>query len=131
MSLNNPYPHEGFVPAYQVSATPYVTSSTLTLGQIKEIKFNQVSRFIIVKNSGASTTAMAVGFTESGLKTTTANYFILSGSESFAADLRVDRIFVSGAVGATTTFSVVAGLTSIPTTEFLLITGSNGFGGVG
>jgi len=131
MSLNNPYPHEGYVPAYQVSATPFVTSSTITLGQTKEINFGSVSRFLIIKNTGAATTALAIGFTQNGLKTATANYFILSGSDSFSAELKTDRIFLSGAVGASTTFSVVAGLTSVPSKNFLLLTGSNGFPGVG
>lgn len=131
MSLNNPYPHEGFVPAYQVSATPFVTSSNITLGQIKEIDFGSVSRFLIIKNTGASTTALAIGFTENGFKATNSNYFILSGSESFSADLRTDKIFLSGSVGSSTTFSVVAGLTSIPSKHFLPLTGSNGFPGVG
>lgn len=131
MSLNNPYPHEGFVPAYQVSAMPFVTSSNVTLGATKEINFNGVTRFITVKNTGAAATVLAVSFTENGLKTSNSNYFILSGSEAFSGELRTDRIFVSGSSGASVTFNVVAGLTTIPTKNFLLVTGSNGFGGVG
>ena len=131
MSLNNPYPHEGFVPAYQVSAMPFVTSSNVTLGSIKEINFNGVTRFITIKNTGASTAVVSVAFTENGLKSTNSNYFILSGSESFSAELRTDRIFVSGSSGASVAFNVVAGLTTIPTNNFLVVTGSNGFGGVG
>lgn len=131
MSLNNPYPHEGFVPAYQVSAMPFVTSSNVTLGSIKEINFNGVTRFITIKNTGASSTVLAVAFTENGLKSSNSNYFVLSGSEAFSGELRTDRLFVSGSSGATITFNIVAGLTTIPTKNFLLITGSNGFGGVG
>lgn len=131
MSLNNPYPHEGFVPAYQVSAIPFVTSSTVNLGAVKEIDFNNVTRFITIKNTGASTSVLAVAFTENGLKTASSNYFVLSGSEAFSGELRTDRVFVSGSSGASVPFNIVAGLTTIPTKNFLLVTASNGFGGVG
>lgn len=131
MSLNNPYPHEGFVPAYQVSAMPFVTSSNVTLGSIKEINFNGVTRFITIKNISASSTVLAVAFTENGLKSSNSNYFVLSGSEAFSGELRTDRLFVSGSSGTSVAFNIVAGLTTIPTKNFLLVTGSNGFGGVG
>lgn len=131
MSLNNPYPHEGFVPAYQVSAMPFVTSSNVTLGSVKEINFGGVTRFITIKNVSASSTVLAISFTENGLKSANSNYFILSGSEAFSGELRTDRVFVSGSSGATVVFNIVAGLTTIPTKNFLLVTGSNGFNGVG
>ena len=131
MSLNNPAMHEGFVPAYQVSAAPYVTSSNVTLGQVKQFDFNYVTRFFTVKNtSTTSTNTIAVAFTELGLTTANSNYLTLSGSEAFSGELRVDRLFVSGAVG-TSTFTIVAGLTSIPSRNFLVVTGSNGYNGVG
>lgn len=131
MGINYPTQGEGYVSAYQISSTPYVTSSTLALGQTKEINFGYVTKFLIVKNTGASTTAMAVSFTENGLKSTTSNYFILSGSESFGADVRVSKVFLSGSVGATTTFTVIGGLTMIPEKNMLPLTGSNGYTGVG
>lgn len=131
MSLNNPFPHEGFVPAYQISATPFVTSSNVTLGATKEINFNGVTRFITIKNTSPSSTVLAVSFTENGLKSANSNYFILSGSEAFSGELRTDRIFVSGSSGASVAFNVVAGLTTVPVKNFLQVTGSNGHGGVG
>jgi len=130
MSLNNPYPGEGYVPAYQVAAIPFVTSSTLSLGQIKEIRFDQVSKFLTIKNTGATSTAMCVSFTQNGLKPSNSNYFVLSGSEVFSGDLRTTKLFVSGSVGSPT-FTVIAGLTSIPSKNAVILTGSNGFSGVG
>lgn len=130
MALNHPVVGEGYAPAYQISSVPFVTSSTLTLGEIKQINFSTVSRFLILKNTGASTTAMAVAFTNNGLKSANSNYFILSGSDSFSAEVRTDRIFLSGSVGAPT-FTLFAGLTYVPSTNFLTITGSNGYNGVG
>lgn len=130
MSLNNTYPGEGYAPAYQVAATPFVTSSTLSLGQVKEIRFDQISRFLTIKNTGATSTAMCVGFTENGLSASNSNYFVLSGSEAFSGELRTTRVFLSGSVG-NTTFTVVAGLTAIPSRNATILTGSKEFSGVG
>ena len=131
MALNHPQQGEGFVSAYQISATPFVTSSTVSLGVTREITFPQVTRFITIKNAGASTTAMAIGFTQNGMLPANSNYFVLSGSESFSGELRVDRVFISGSVGATVPFTLVAGLTFINSKMLTPITGSNGFSGVG
>ena len=131
MALSNFTMGEAYTPAYQISATPYVTSSNVTLGNTKEIKFDFVTRFLTVKNTTTGTSAIAVAFTQNGLKTVNSNFLILSGSETYTAELRTDRIFISGSVGATNNFTVIAGLTGIPVKNFGLLTGSNGFGGVG
>lgn len=130
MGLNYPTLGENYTGAYAISATPFVTSSVLTLGETREITFGYVSRFLVIRNLTAST-AMAVAFTENGFKPSNSNYFILSGSESFSADLRTDRLFLSGAVGASCQFTVLGGLTTIPSKYMTPITGSNGFPGVG
>lgn len=131
MSINNPTWGEGYVPAYQMSAMPYVTSSDVSLGATKQINFNYVTKFFTVKNTGASTSVIAIGFTQNGLLANNSNYFVLSGSESFSGEIRTSRIFISGSSGALTPFSLVAGLTNIPTSNFLTVTSSNGFSGVG
>jgi hypothetical protein len=131
MALNHPTQGEGYVSAYQISATPYVTSSTVSLGSIREIVFPQITRFITLKNTSASSNVISVGFTRQGLTAANSNYFILSGSDSFSGELRTDRIFISGSAGATSTFTLLAGLTFIPSKMLTPITGSNGFSGVG
>ena len=130
MALNYPVQGEGSAGAYAISATPFVTSSIVSLGEIKEIDYGFVSRFVIVRNTSTDG-VLAVAFTENGLKPQNSNYFILSGSEAFSGDLRTDRLFVSGSGGSSTTFSVVCGLTTIPSRNLTPITGSNGFTGVG
>jgi hypothetical protein len=122
---------ENYAPAYQVSATPFVTSSTVALGAVREIVFPQVTRFITLKNTAASSNVISVAFTRAGLTTANSNYFFLSGSESFSGELRTDRIFISGSSGATSSFTVLAGLTFIPSKMLTPITGSSGFSGVG
>lgn len=131
MSLNHPVQGEGYVAAYQISATPFVTSSTVTLGSTRQIVFPQITRFVTIKNTSASGNTIAVAFTAGGLLLANSNYFTLSGSESFSGELRTDRIFISGSTGATNAFTVVAGLTFIPSKMLTPITGSNGFQGVG
>jgi hypothetical protein len=131
MALNHPQQGEGYVSAYQIAATPFVTSSTVALGATREITFPQITRSITIKNLGASTTALAFSFTQAGLLPANSNYFILSGSESFSGELRTDRLFVSGNAGTVVPFSLMAGLTFIPSKMLTPITGSNGFSGVG
>jgi hypothetical protein len=121
---------EGYVSAYQISSTPFVTSSTVAQGSTVEIPFGYISKFIVVRNTSAAGT-LAVAFTANGLKPSNSNFFILSGSESFSADLRSDRLFLSGAGGGTTSFSLVCGLTTIPSSMLTPISASSGFPGVG
>jgi hypothetical protein len=131
MALNHPVQSEGYVSAYQISATPFVTSSMVSLGAVREIVFPQITRFITIKNTSTANNTIAIAFTAGGLLTSNSNYFSLSGSESFAGELRTDRIFISGSSGTTNAFTVVAGLTFIPSKMLTPITGSNGFSGVG
>ena len=69
-----------FVPAYQVSGTPFVTSSTGIGTTPMKISFPQATRFFQVTNTGD--THLRVGFSENGVNANPAaqtNYFILSG----------------------------------------------------
>lgn len=130
MSLNNPVMGEGFIPAYQISASPWLTSSQISLGEIQQHTFPQVTRFVNIQNVAAgSTDKIAFAFTERGF--TTGNFFSLNQSASFGQDLRTDRLFVSCSSGTNVKYQVLVGLTGIPSRQFLTITGSNGFQGVG
>jgi|LakMenEpi03Aug12_release.lakeMendotaPanAssembly.Ray.scaffolds.fasta_scaffold1580575_2 hypothetical protein len=131
MAHNQAFLGEGYVPAYQMSAMPFVTSSNVTLGQIKEISFGSVTRFFEIKNLGLSTDILAVGFTQNGLRSANSNFFVLSGTQTLSTEIRTDRLFISGVAGSSTSFSLLAGLTGIQQKEFLTITGSSGFRGVG
>ena len=51
MGLNNPVMSEGFVPAYQISATPFVTASNVTT--VAAVTFPFVTRFFTVQNRSA------------------------------------------------------------------------------
>ena len=130
MGLSYPIINEGYVPAYQASAVPYITSSLISNGQVHEIDFSQVTRFFNVQNVGSVTTdEIAVAVTQRGL--TTGNYFTLGQGVSFRDEIRTTRLFVSCSSGTNVRYQVIAGLTNIPSSQFLLITGSNGHQGVG
>ena len=130
MSQNYPVLGEGYVPAYQMSATPFLTASNLALGQIVEIRFKAVSRFFTIRSLGDTSTVISVAFTENGLRPENANYIVLSGSQTFTAEIKTDRLFISGTRGAST-FNLIAGLTCIPDRNFTTITSSNGYLSVG
>jgi len=130
MSLNNPVMGEGYIPAYQISSSPWLTSSQISLGQIQELTFPQVTRFVNVQNVGANSIhKIALAFTSVGF--TTGNFFTLTQSSSFREEIRTDRLLISGSSGMNVNFQVAVGLTGIPARQFLTITGSNGFQGVG
>ena len=130
MSLNNPVISEGYVPAYQMSAIPFVTSSTIAGNATVEISFPQVTRFITVKNVHA-TNSIYVSFTQNGLLPANSNFITLGVSGTLSEELRTTKLFLKNAAGTTTSYELIAGLTSIPASQFLTITGSNGHASVG
>jgi hypothetical protein len=117
MSLHRP--GIGNAASYQVSGIPWVSSSLAVPASgstTLEISFPQVTKSIIVKNVSTGSVNMRVGFSDNGVKTSN-NFFILSGGESFAADLKVTRLYLMSNNGTALTASVIAGLTNIPATE--------------
>ena len=130
MSLNNPVISEGYVPAYQMSAIPFVTSSTIAGNATVEISFPQVTRFITIKNVD-TTNSIYVAFTQNGLLPANSNFITLKVSGSLSEELRTTKLFLKNAAATTTSYELIAGLTSIPTSQFLTITGSNGHASVG
>jgi len=131
MSLNQPVLGEGFVPAYQISPTPYLTQSVLPASTIHTHSFDYATRNLTITNIGAATDVIAVAFTSNGFKPTNANFYSLAQNRSLQIEVRTSKLFISASVGNNITYQFVAGLTSIPIKNFLTITGSNGFPGVG
>jgi len=124
-------PGIGNAASYQVSGIPWVSSSLVVPASgstVLEITFPQVTKSLIVKNSSTGSVNMRVGFSENGVKNSN-NYFILSGGESFAADLKVTRVYLMSNDATVLTGSVIAGLTNIPAGE--LTSNWSGSAGVG
>lgn len=133
MSLNNPRPHHGFVPEYQASGVPFVSSShDLTDTSVVKFSFPYVSRHMTIYNSGSA--AIRVGFTENGVNSNPdANYFVVTGNnQSPRLELKCDSVFVRKDEGTSANkISVVAGITNIARDQFFAMTGSNDVAGVG
>ena len=103
------------VGSYQASGIPWASSSLVAPASGSaplEVSFPQVTKNIIVKNVSAVSGTLRVGFSVNGV-TTTNNFFLLDRGESFAADLRVTKIFLLSNNGTPVTASVIAGLTNI------------------
>ena len=124
-------PGIGNAASYQVSGIPWVSSSLAVPASgstTLEISFPQVTNSIIVKNVSSGSVQMRVGFSENGVKNSS-NFFLLSAGESFAADLKVTKVYLMSNNGTALTASVIAGLTNIPATE--LVNNWSGSLGVG
>lgn len=133
MSLNWPNPHYGFVPEYQVSSWPYVTSSQIVAANdIKEVKFPGVTRWITIHNSDhGGSKVMKFGFTQNCFKAVNSNYFTLhAGEMTERLELKCTSVFIT-ANNNTTPFSIIAGYTNINTGSFPTLTGSDGWQGIG
>jgi hypothetical protein len=139
----NTSPGASFVPAYQVSGIPFVTSSAATEVTATPIcvKLPAVSRFISVFNLH-STAQLRVGFSNNGIQGNglvsgssapgAANYFIVGGGSSTGVlDIRCKEIWFMRDAGDSVGFSLMAGLTGIKPSEFPILTGSSGIKGVG
>jgi hypothetical protein len=152
MSFNHPKAGPNFVPAYQLSGIPYVTSSIsntevpnagggAAVGPIK-ISFPYVSKLLTVRNTGANDLRVAFSFTGSydpgatvkgggAVPATNSfgrNYFLVpagaAGKDSIQTfDIRCKEVFLFGN-GGTTGFSLMAGLTTIKADQFPILTGS-------
>ena len=131
MSLNWPNPHHGFVPEYQVSSWPYVTSSQIvTANSIKKIEFPGVTRWIVIHNLDNSK-SLRVGFTRNCFLASNSNYFSIENHEMTPRlEVKCKEIFITSPDSATP-FSIIAGYTNINTGSFPILTGSNGWQGIG
>lgn len=125
MPLDNPPPGGNFAAEFSVSPIPWVTSSVAS--GIVRYDFGNVTKSLLVKNVAGSG-EVRVGFTAQGLSAPKNNYFSLAVGESMGGDYRIKSLFISGSGNSV---MVLVGLTGILDRFFPLLTGSNGFQGVG
>lgn len=103
------------VGSYQASGIPWASSSLIvpvSSSAPLEISFPQVTKNIIVKNVSAVSGTLRVGFSANGVASGS-NFFLLDRGESFAADIRVSRLYLLSNNGTVASASVIAGLTNI------------------
>lgn len=149
MANNYPFYGAGDVASYQMSGIPFVTSSKANeVGDTPiVIKFPSVTRHITIRNTDGSH-ALRVGFSHSGSlglggsisgsdsKTGAShkNYFIIPADKTTPRlEIRCKELFFAknGGGGTNASFTVIAGLTPIPTRNFPLLSGSKGYLGIG
>ena len=143
-------PHHNFAPEYQCSGQPFVTSSadgeiTDSANAGHKIVFPFVTRWVIVTCTDGSN-GLKIGFTQNGVDSkgasisgsydertpaNHANYFTLGTEKTtHRLELKCTEMYFRGN-GGVSDFSLIAGLTNVPPSQFYTMTGSNGFQGVG
>lgn len=134
MSINWPKPHFNNTSEFQVSAWPFITSSTTVSNQAINIRFPSVTQWVQIKNTDGSKN-LRFGFTQNGVNN--GNYQVLETGKTIAAQTPVLTIkcaeiwFRGDTFTDAVNFSVIAGLTNVPAGDFPTITGSSGYDGVG
>lgn len=144
-----------FVPAYQISGVPFVTSSNGAEVSTTPIRvaFPFVTRFFQVTNTTGND--LRVGFTSAGVSGTGAtsgssglpahkrqadhrNYYVIPGtgtaganSNSLRLEVRCKELWFLRDDSSDAGFTLIAGLTGVEPSAFPVLTGSNGFEGVG
>ncbi len=116
-----PEPSLSMVGEFQVSTFPWVTSSAVSSGQTFGISFPKVTSFITVRNAGPQD--LRIGFTKAGLETG-GNYFTIASGSVSTFDLKLRDLFLRSGGSYSSTFSVLAGLTMIPSKFMPILTSS-------
>lgn len=129
-------PAHNFVPEYQQSGIPFVTSSAANEVNTTPvfISFPFVTRWVQIFNTDATAAdTIRVGFTEKGVSSApNANYMVLNGGQSTdRLELKCTGLWFLKHGANPASFSVVAGLTNVKPAQFFVVTGSNGIEGVG
>lgn len=124
MALGNPKITPNMVTEYQASGIPYVTES-LTSGGVTKFNFPFVTREFTVRNNTSAD--VFVGFSENGVQGS--NRFLLTSGSSYTGPLRIKSLWISSSAVASVT--VIGALTRIPWSTFPVLTGSEGFEGIG
>src|SRR5579863_2489610 len=122
MPLGNPSGGAGYAAEFQSSALPWMTSSVAPAApNPMRIQFGMVTRFITIQNT-SSTVSLSFAVTYNGCAKGT-NKYILTAEQQITLEWRITQLFIQGE-GGTPTFSLAAGLTTIPPQNFYNVTGS-------
>jgi hypothetical protein len=131
MSVNWPKPTHNHVQEYQVSAWPWVTSSNVATSAV-QFNFGFVTRWVMVTNDDGSSGSKDIyfGFTENGVNG--GNHFhVHPGATVGPIEVKCTSIWAKSDQSGGAPLSIMAGLTNVAAGDFPVISGSNGFGGVG
>lgn len=118
------YPNsgQGNSTEYIMSGLPFATASNVVSGTINQISFPFLTKDLVVKNTGLN--SIAVGFSVSG--TLGSNRFTIDPGTAFAMDFRLATMYIAS-LASSSSYEVIAGLTTIDSKNFPILTGSSPF----
>ncbi len=117
-----PMPHHNFVPEYQMSGYPWaITDTDLNLSETLDIDFPAVTRWFIIYCNNP----VKISFKQTGSSDADKMFYIPTGM-SQRLELKCKHIRIIPTANSTTV-SVLAGLTNIPSTKYPDQTTGNGF----
>lgn len=124
MPLNYPQPSMGSAAEFQSSGLPWVTSSAASTGASR-YDFPKVTRSINVRNTTTGSGGfLKFGFTQNGVdNVTSSNYYTLPPGANEVFEVRVKEVWIA-AMGGPCNFSMFAALTTVPSKEMPILTGS-------
>ena len=136
MSANWQSPGPNFVPAYQLSGTPYVITLTNVDTTVNEITFPSATRWIIVSMTDAADLKLRIGFTANGVNANPSgnpNFYLLQGTttgdsefynQTPRLELRCKSLFIRTDTGTCDNVSILAGLSTVSAEQFPVLTGT-------
>jgi hypothetical protein len=117
-SMKWPKPHHGSTAEYGTSGWPFVESGTTAtdLTTSTTVTFGYVTRWIQITNTGGKD--LALSFEDPGGSAPGTYYEIQSGDISPRLELKCVKLYITSLDAAGTSYSLIAGLTSIPDDGF-------------
>jgi hypothetical protein len=125
-SMKWPKPHHGSTAEYGTSGWPFVATGTTAADMITSIPvtFEYVTRWIQITNTGAKD--LAISFSDPGTVgglgvigiAPTTYYEVQAGDISPRLELKCVKLYITSLHGDGTSYSLIAGLTSIPDDGF-------------
>ena len=118
-SMKWPKPHHGSTAEYGTSGWPFVKSGTTAedLTTSVTVTFEYVTRWVQITNTGAND--LAISFADPGFGIAPTTYYeVQSGDISPRLELKCVKLYITSLNAAGTSYSLVAGLTSISSDGF-------------
>lgn len=117
-SMKWPKPHHGSTAEYGTSGWPFVeTKATATnLTDSNTITFEYVTRWVQITNTG--TKDLALSFADPGGSAPLTYYTVKAGDMTPRLELKCVNLYITPLDAAGASYSIIAGLTSIPSDGF-------------
>lgn len=108
---------------FNIGLRPYITGTTVNLGETKFFDFIRISKDVAVRNNGGTSgRTINVAIEQIGL--TNGRYITLDDGDSFSWEMPLTGVYVSGSAGGATRVEVVASLTQISASAYPTLSAS-------